>query len=151
MPAIHLGRRLLAVVLALFVSMAVLPVDDASAHTRKLRNRIINVANNQAGDPYQYGSDGPNAFDCSGFTQFVFKRVGLQLPRVSDDQYAATRHIRKSKLRRGDMVFFHSGGDVYHVSIYAGNGYVWHSPSTGSVVHKSKLWTTSWYAGRVRH
>ncbi len=151
MPAIHLGRRLAAVALAVFVSVSLLPVDDASAHTRKLRNRIIDVANNQAGDPYQYGANGPNTFDCSGFAQYVFKRVGLRLPRTSDAQYGATRHISKSNIRRGDMVFFHSGGDVYHVAIYAGKGYVWHSPYTGSDVHRSKLWTTAWYAGRVRH
>jgi cell wall-associated NlpC family hydrolase len=64
------------------------------------------------------------------------------------------RHIRRSSMRRGDFVFFTSGGGVYHVAMYLGrhNGrrIVLHSPHTGSHVKRDAIWTNSWFAGTLR-
>jgi cell wall-associated NlpC family hydrolase len=114
----------------------------------------VNVALNQKGDPYRYGSAGPGSFDCSGLTMFAYKKAHLRLPRTSDGQARAVRRIGKKHMKRGDLIFFHSGGNVYHAAIYLGrkNGHrvILHAPYSGTRVRKDKIWTSSWYAGTLR-
>ncbi|NEB71586.1 C40 family peptidase, partial [Streptomyces fulvissimus] len=57
--------------------------------------------------------------------------------------------ISPANRRKGDLVFFHSGGNVYHVGIYAGGGRIWHSPKSGAVVRLEKIWTGNVRYGRV--
>jgi cell wall-associated NlpC family hydrolase len=126
---------------------------DASGRNRKLQ-RAANIAVAQIGDPYNYGSDGPSSFDCSGLTSFAYHKAGLNLPRTSSQQAQYTRRIKKSNMRRGDLVFFTGGGGVYHVGMFLkrrnGKPIIIHSPSTGSRVHRTAIWTSSWFAGTVR-
>lgn len=116
--------------------------------------RVVRSAAAQAGDPYRYGASGPNAFDCSGLTSFAY-RVGAHktIPRTSSAQRAATRRISAADARRGDLVFFHNSGGVYHVGIYAGviggARTVWHAPKPGSKVHRARIWTSAVSYGRV--
>lgn len=113
-------------------------------------DKVMTWARNQAGDPYRYGAAGPNAFDCSGFTMYVFKHaLGRSLPHNAASQYSSIQHISRSSLRRGDLVFASSGGSIYHVGIYAGNGYMWDAPHSGTVVHKRKMYSAHWYYGRI--
>ncbi|MFC5802899.1 C40 family peptidase [Streptomyces formicae] len=112
--------------------------------------KALKVAASKKGSPYRWGATGPNRFDCSGLTQYAFKRAGKRLPRTAQAQYNRTRHIPASRRKAGDLVFFHWGGAVYHVGIYAGRGKMWHSPKTGSVVKLSKIWTKNVRYGRVR-
>jgi cell wall-associated NlpC family hydrolase len=103
----------------------------------------------QVGDAYVYGASGPSAFDCSGFTRWVYARAGRHLPRTSSAQAGAARHVSASDRRPGDLVFFHDGGGVYHVAIYAGSDSVWHAPRPGETVHREHLWTNAVSYGRV--
>lgn len=116
--------------------------------------RAFKIAKEQKGDPYRYGATGPNAFDCSGLTSYAYHRAGLRLPRTSSAQSGAVRHIARSKLRRGDLVFFTSGGHVYHVGLYAGHrhggDYVLHAPYSGRDVETERIWTGSWFGGTLR-
>lgn len=112
--------------------------------------RAFKVARNQKGDPYRYGGSGPGAFDCSGLTSFAYHRAGLDLPRTSRAQAGRVRHISKDRLRRGDLVFFHSGGRVYHVGLYAGRNKVLHAPNSGTRVRTDRIWTKSWFGGTLR-
>ncbi len=89
--------------------------------TSQSRHRVVHVAASKAGTPYRYGASGPGAFDCSGFTKWVFSRLGRHLPRTSSAQAGAVRHVSRSQRHKGDLVFFRSGGHVYHVGIYAGH------------------------------
>lgn len=76
----------------------------------------------QLGDVYSSRNpQGPNHWDCSGLAQASYAKAGKKLPRVAADQYNAVRHTTKSTRRVGDLVFFKSGGRVYHVGIYAGS------------------------------
>ena len=86
------------------------------------------------GIAYRYGGTTPRGFDCSGFTQYVFRQVGVTLPRTADQQLRATTRISRSQARAGDLVFFLSGGSAYHLGIYLGNGKMIDSPRRGSVV-----------------
>jgi cell wall-associated NlpC family hydrolase len=108
------------------------------------------VAAAQQGDPYRYGAAGPNAFDCSGLTSYAFRQAGVAIPRTSSAQRGATRRIPAGAARPGDLVFFQSGGRVYHVGFYAGNHQVLHSPYTGTRVRKERIWTSAVSFGRVR-
>ncbi|HET7899831.1 MAG TPA: NlpC/P60 family protein [Candidatus Nanopelagicales bacterium] len=118
-----------------------------------LRGRVaILIARRYAGIPYVAGGTTPRTgFDCSGYTKYVYSQMGITIPRVSRDQYAWSRHISKAQAVPGDLIFFHSSsGRVYHAAIYAGHGYVWHSPHTGSHVRLERIWTSAYYVGRVR-
>ncbi|MGW7366522.1 C40 family peptidase [Streptomyces sp. NPDC054841] len=118
----------------------------ASAHATK----ALKVAASKKGAPYRYGATGPYRFDCSGLILYSYEKAGKRLPRTAQQQYNRTRHISAHKRQRGDLVFFHAGGYVYHVGIYAGGGRIWHSPKTGSVVKLSKIWSKNVRYGRVR-
>ncbi|MFC4466715.1 C40 family peptidase [Streptomyces xiangluensis] len=121
---------------------------DAEAVTPA--KKALQVAASKKGSPYKWGATGPRRFDCSGLTLYSFKKAGKKLPRTAAQQYNKTRHISASSRKQGDLVFFHSGRNVYHVGIYAGKGRIWHSPKTGDVVKLQKIWTKSVWYGRVR-
>lgn len=128
-------------------------LSSAVLHNAELRGRVaVLVARRYVGIPYVAGGTSPRTgFDCSGYTRYVYSQLGIRLPRVSRDQYAFTRHIAKSQAVPGDLIFFHnSSGRVYHAAIYAGHGYVWHSPHTGSRVKLEKIWTSAYYVGRLK-
>lgn len=109
----------------------------------------LRVAASKKGAPYAWGAEGPHRFDCSGLTQYAFKRAGKRLPRTADSQYRHVRHIKASSRKRGDLVFFHSGRYVYHVGIYAGKGRMWHAPKPGASVRKERIWTGRVWYGRA--
>lgn len=115
--------------------------------------KAVNIAKRQKGDPYVYGASGPGSFDCSGLTSFAYGRAGIKLPRTSSAQAARARHVSRKNMRRGDLVFFHSGGSVYHVGIYWGwnNGHrlIFDAPQPGERVGFTRIWTNSWFPGRV--
>jgi len=110
-------------------------------------DQIIALASQEAGDPYVYGAAGPDAFDCSGFTQYVFAQIGISLPHSSSAQAGLVQQV--SDPQPGDLVFFTGSGGVYHVGIYAGDNTVWHAPNSGSVVSQEPIWTSSVFYGRV--
>jgi peptidoglycan DL-endopeptidase CwlO len=105
---------------------------------------VMAIAARYEGTPYQYGGTTPAGFDCSGYTQYVFRQVGIELPRTSSAQRAATTRISRSEAVPGDLVFMPG-----HVGIYAGNGMMWDSPRTGEAVHKRAVYSSSATYGRV--
>ena len=121
---------------------------DAEAATPA--TKALQVAASKKGSPYKWGATGPHRFDCSGLTLYSYKKAGKKLPRTAAQQYNKTRHISAGSRKAGDLVFFHSGSNVYHVGIYAGKGKIWHSPKSGEVVKLQKIWTKSVWYGRVK-
>ncbi|MGL5756307.1 MAG: SH3 domain-containing protein [Paraclostridium sp.] len=99
---------------------------------------VISLGMQQLGKPYVWGAEGPNSFDCSGFTQYVFKNAAsVNLPRVSRDQSRFGQAVSKSNLQKGDLIFFDTDkdGSVNHVGIYMGNNEFIHASSgAGKVV-----------------
>ena len=92
---------------------------------------IVSYAKSFLGCAYEYGAAGPNAFDCSGFTQYVYKDFGKSIPGNSAAQYSSCTKTSKSSLQPGDLVFFTSSGSgVGHVAIYMGNGQIIHAANS---------------------
>ena len=105
---------------------------------------ILGIAAQYQGVPYMYGGTTPAGFDCSGYTAYVFRQVGISLPRTASEQQAASTPV--SNPQPGDLVFF--GSPAYHVGIYAGNGMMWDSPHSGSSVGLRPIWSSSATYGR---
>jgi cell wall-associated NlpC family hydrolase len=93
----------------------------------------------ELGKPYVWGATGPNTFDCSGLTQFVWHQAGVAIPRVAAAQDAWTIPVPLSQLLPGDLVFF-GKTDIHHVGIYIGDGLMINAPHTGDVVRVSSIW-----------
>ncbi|WP_316410027.1 C40 family peptidase [Lacticaseibacillus paracasei] len=84
---------------------------------------VVNLAKQQLGKPYAWGATGPNSFDCSGLTQYVFAHaVGVNLPRVTWQQETVGKDVSLNALLPGDLLFWGSRGSTYHVAIYIGDG-----------------------------
>jgi cell wall-associated NlpC family hydrolase len=110
-------------------------------------NSIIDVANNYGGVPYVRGGTTPKGFDCSGYTSYVFRQLGVNLPRTSQAQKAWADPVKFEDRQIGDLLFWQGGG-TNHVAIYAGDGMMWDSPRPGRRVGKSAIWGNPTY-GRV--
>ena len=110
---------------------------------------VLSIAAAQQGDRYQYGGTGPDSFDCSGFTQYVFGRVGISLPHSSAAQSSMATPV--SNPAPGDLVFVHNGGggSIGHVAIYAGGGYWYEASNPGQLVGKHRAWSTNVSYGRI--
>ena len=125
--------------------------NTADAAITPFAQRTITEAKRHAGKPYRWGADGPYRFDCSGYTKYVFGRLGKRLPHSSREQYRISQKVSKSNTRVGDLIFTYSrSGRIFHVGIYAGNGYMWAAPKTGDVVRRQRIWTSRYLVGRVR-
>jgi cell wall-associated NlpC family hydrolase len=83
---------------------------------------VIAFLNQQVGDAYVLGATGPNAWDCSSLVQAAFKQVGVDLPRVSQDQSTVGTEVSLSNLEVGDILYWGAKGSAYHVAVYVGNG-----------------------------
>jgi peptidoglycan DL-endopeptidase CwlO len=118
-------------------------------HDAEVR-KVLREARRQRGKPYVYGEAGPHGFDCSGLVRYVFMHaVHRVLPHNASAQYHSLRHIRRSSLRPGDLVFVDNGGYVSHVGIYDGHGYWWVAPHTGTHVQRQKIYRAHLVYARV--
>lgn len=107
---------------------------------------IIRNAMSLIGTPYSFGGTSRSGFDCSGYTQYVFRGSGVSLPRTSYAQFGVGTAVSKSQLQPGDLVFFttYSSG-ASHVGIYIGGGSFIHASNSG--VRTTSLYD-SYYASR---
>jgi hypothetical protein len=92
----------------------------------------VRYAYAQIGKPYRYGASGPDAFDCSGLTMMAWRQGGIALPHSAAGQYGIGRHLSRSELQPGDLIFRYS--PISHVAIYVGNGLQVAATHTGSTV-----------------
>jgi cell wall-associated NlpC family hydrolase len=99
---------------------------------------VVSFVRAQVGDAYVSGGTGPSSWDCSGLVQAAFRQVGIDLPRVSQDQSTAGTQVSLSALQPGDILYWGGAGSAYHVAVYVGDGMFVgaQNPSTG-VVEKS--------------
>ena len=104
---------------------------------------VVGIAMQYLGVPYRWGGESPSTgFDCSGFTKYVFGKMGVSLPHYTGAQWQLGSPVAKSDLQPGDLVFFNGLG---HMGIYVGGGSFIHAPRTGDVVKISSM-SQDWYA-----
>lgn len=108
-------------------------------------DKAISFALAQVGKKYQWGGNGPNAYDCSGLTQQSYKAAGIYIPRVARDQATVGKAVTMANALPGDLVFPYV--DYRHVAMYLGNGQVIEAPRDGVPVHIVKEYGS---AGGVR-
>ncbi|MFE2944004.1 NlpC/P60 family protein [Streptomyces sp. NPDC059255] len=113
----------------------------------------IYFAQQRLGTPYLWGGNGTadqgGRFDCSGLTQAAYRTVGIELPRVANDQYNAGKHPSRDELLPGDLVFFSDdltdSRAIRHVGLYVGGGYMINAPYTGAVIRFDKIDTPDYF------
>jgi cell wall-associated NlpC family hydrolase len=124
---------------------------DAAPEAKK----AVEYALAQLGDPYVWGAEGPDTFDCSGLVQAAYDYAGVSLPRVAADQFNATRDkpVDTEKLLPGDLLYWWDDPgnwrSVYHTGMYLGDGKMIQAPRTGDVVKISSIWFEN-FAGAHR-
>ena len=115
-------------------------------------DRIIAQARKYVGYPYVYGAAGPGAFDCSGYTEYVYHAAGVaNLYHNSETQRHQVRIIAASQARAGDLMFYLAGGVAYHVAIYAGGGHEYSAAEPGVGVIFQAIWGTNIQYGTDWH
>jgi cell wall-associated NlpC family hydrolase len=117
---------------------------------------VISIGKRYLGTPYKFGATSGQTrnFDCSSFTQYVFKKVGVNLPRTSQQQARVGSYVSRSNLRAGDLVFFSIPGKpgvIHHVAIYMGNNKLLQTYGAGGVritdIH-SGTWSSRYMTAR---
>jgi cell wall-associated NlpC family hydrolase len=102
--------------------------------------KAMEVALAQRGDPYVWGAEGPNAFDCSGLTLYAYRAIGINLPHSSRSQFTYGKSVSKSELAPGDLLFYGgSASTIHHVAMYIGNGMLVHASTSGVPVKTAPL------------
>lgn len=111
--------------------------------------KVISYAKEFIGVKYLYGGMSPNGFDCSGFTSYVYKAFGINLPRTASGQAGTGLSVSKDNLVPGDLVFFETyTKGISHVGIYVGNGQFIHASSSKGITITSL--SDSYYLPRYR-
>lgn len=127
---------------------------DPAVKARSTFDDLLKTAFNQVGTGYRSGGKAPDTgFDCSGFTSWVYERIGVNLPRSSGEQFACGLNVAKDSLKEGDLVFFRKKSRISHVGIYVKNGSFIHSTRPGGVVRVNNLSEPNWekqFAGARR-
>ncbi|MET9772729.1 NlpC/P60 family protein [Streptomyces sp. NPDC006367] len=100
-------------------------------------DRAVRFAVEQLGKPYQWGAEGPAAYDCSGLTSVAWQRAGTPIPRTSQEQWARLERIPLDELRPGDLVVYFP--EATHVAMYLGDGLVVQAPRPGAEVKVSPI------------
>ncbi|MFI2759279.1 NlpC/P60 family protein [Streptomyces echinatus] len=100
-------------------------------------DRAVDYAMEQLGKPYQWGAQGPDAYDCSGLTSRAWSHAGTSIPRTSQEQWQRLRRVPLKELRPGDLVVYFP--EATHVAMYVGHGQVVQAPRPGERVRISPL------------
>ena len=127
-----------------------LPGDNTSSESKN--EAVVNLAMAQLGKPYVWGGNGPNSFDCSGFTTYVYLHArGIYLPRISYEQATVGTAVGTSNLKKGDLLHFATvtPGRTSHVGIYIGNNQFIHASGSQTRPDKVKIDSLSGYYGKV--
>jgi cell wall-associated NlpC family hydrolase len=114
---------------------------------------IVRTAREYLGVRYVLGGTTPRAFDCSGFTRYVFERYGIALPRTAHEQAGVGIAPFPGDLRPGDLLFFYGGRGAQHIALYVGGDTIIHASSSAKRV-KLDLMTTQgrrrgWFRNRL--
>jgi hypothetical protein len=134
-----------------------IPVCFLLSASTALAEDVVDLAAALIGRPYVWGAQGPNAFDCSGLTQYVYQELGIDLPRRAVDQSKFGDQVRR--LQPGDLLFFSTDTRqslVTHVGLYEGDGMMIQASKRHGRVRRDRFEEPYWkdrfmIARRVAH
>lgn len=110
---------------------------------------VVATAKTQIGKPYKYGASGPNSYDCSGYTQWVFGKYNQRLPHSATGQGKYGKSIGKSAAKPGDLLLFGSSGSYHHSAVYVGSGKMIDSAKPGTKITVRNIWSDSYTVRRL--
>jgi len=106
------------------------------------------------GSPYVWAEEGPNQFDCSGFTYYMYGSMGINIPRVARHQAKVGKRVSPKNLQYGDLIFFatskRSSRKITHVGMYLGDGWFTHASTVKHEVIYSNLFKSAYYKRKLR-
>lgn len=114
-----------------------------------LGKRAAVLATDLLGSPYRYGGSSPSGFDCSGLVYYVYRQLGKEIPRTSQQQYQSARKI-SGTVESGDVVFFRINRNVSHVGILIDKNTFVHAPKRGRLVEVAYLNDPYWQPRLVK-
>ena len=117
------------------------------------RKSLSKMVKKLQGSPYVWAEEGPNNFDCSGFTYYMYGSMGINIPRVAREQAKVGKKISMKELQYGDLIFFATSRNrhkITHVGMYLGNGWFTHASTVKNEVVYSNLFTSPYYKKRLR-
>jgi len=127
-------------------SLANLHLSGRQDYVTPYAKAAVDAALSKLGSPYVWGAEGPDTFDCSGLVQWAYAQAGLYVPRVVPDQYAAFQPVPFAQMRPGDVIVYGSTPtDLYHITMYIGDGLMVEAPHTGDVVKVVPVYLTDAY------
>ena len=117
------------------------PQVNHPSETKTLGDVIVQSAQSQMGIPYKFGGNSPSeGFDCSGLALYSHRINGIAIPRSTREQFKLGKHINRTDLNSGDLLFFRTmGQSVSHVGIYMGNDIFIHAPNSRKNVETETL------------
>ena len=122
-------------------------------HTPHKKN-LDKMVKKLQGSPYVWAEEGPNNFDCSGFTYYMYGSMGIEIPRVARDQAKVGKRIAAKDLQYGDLIFFatskQNSKKITHVGMYLGDGWFTHASTIKYEIVYSNLFTSPYYKKRLR-
>ena len=124
-----------------------IPMDPSPPLASVNQNAVVSAARSLTGVRYKWGGSSPQTgFDCSGFTWWTYRQLGVALPRISYEQYEVGQPVGRRDIRPGDLVFFRLPGNPknMHVGIATERGTFIHSPSNGGRVREDPLDLPYW-------
>jgi len=151
----RIHKTAVAMMLSLSITLSAglfIPAPSAQAapttNSYTIAMAVMNTGEKFLGVPYKFSAEAgrTDQFDCSSFTQYVFKKNGIDLPRSSREQATVGTRVAKSDLRAGDLVFSDTNHDgvINHVSIYMGDGRLLHTYRVGIGVAISDFEGSTW-------
>lgn len=118
------------------------------------QTNLSKMVKNLEGKPYVWAEEGPECFDCSGYTYYMYGKMGIEIPRVAREQIKAGLPVRSRELKYGDLIFFdttkNKSGKITHVGMYLGDGWFTHASTTKHEVRKDNLYANAYYKDRYR-
>lgn len=127
---------------------AATPVSRSGNNAARL---VVKTAYDLLGSSYAYGAGGPTSFDCSGFSRYVYKKAGYDLPHLASDQFNYGVKVNRNQLAPGDLLFFSYYGQsgIDHVGIYVGDGMFIHASSSKKKVVETSI-NNSYYVANYQ-
>ena len=118
------------------------------------KKNLAKMVKQLQGSPYVWAEEGPNYFDCSGFTYYLYGSMGIEIPRTAREQAKTGKRISPKELQYGDLIFFatdrHHPRKITHVGMYLGDGWFTHASTVKNEVVYSNLFTSPYYKKRLK-